>query len=105
MARLLYMSNSMIDGKGCFAGVDLIPGILIPIPGHDVKDETKFNLYREDESMFMPYNPFCFLNHSENNNADVYEDEDGNFVLLIAKVIKADQEITIDYGEGWDEYE
>lgn len=98
MARMFYVRESQIHGRGVFAGVDLLPGIVIPVPSLRIKEPDDFSLDTEVGNL-RPYNPFCFLNHSSQANASLYLYEDDKLYLGILKVILTGEEIVINYEE------
>jgi hypothetical protein len=101
ICTLFKVKRSQIHGKGCFAGVDLVPGIMFPIPTTQVPEKncTEKTFYWEDE-YYEPYKPFCYLNHSDYPNAEVFWFEDDNTLYLYTnKLILQDHEITINYDQ------
>ena len=102
ICTLFKVQQSKIHGRGLFAGVDLLPGLMVPVVAHEVDTDhvTRKTVYVDDKC-WEPYHPFAFINHSDNPNAELFWCEDADCLyLLILKVIEADHELTIDYGEA-----
>lgn len=82
-----------------FAGVDLLPGLMVPIVAAEVDEEHCTRKTIEVVGTYWePYHPFAFINHSDNPNAEIFWCEDSDCLFLhILKVIETDHEITINY--------
>ena len=98
-AELFYVEDSAIHGKGLFAKSDISKGTYL---GEYLGPETTENgmhvLWTEDEDGEWigrdGKNALRYLNHNTKPCAE-FDD----YELYAIKKIKADQEITIDYGE------
>ena len=93
--KLLYADRSKIHGRGCFAGVDLVPGVMIPVPTMAAIANSDYNLELEDRVVSL-YTPFRFLNHSEVPNCEVQEWEE-TLYLCVTGVVRSGDELTINY--------
>jgi len=98
---IFIISESKIHGLGVMALCDFpkdytecIHGEYIP---SELDDGTCFEI--EGDYSLKPYAPYRYLNHSENPNCEVIELEDFPGLWLSTKqIIKAGEELTIDYG-------
>ena len=95
ICSLLNVKRSQIHGRGCFAGVDLSPGIMIPITNTLVEKETDWTI-TDGEQVYDLFAPFRFLNHSDNANAEVVWIDDIMY-LHIMELTKVGHELTINY--------
>jgi len=99
-----HKAISKIHGRGCFASFPMnkgekqfVPSFLQPKPNDrsvciDYNGATWYDLF----------NPFCFLNHSNRPNAELYWcDKENGFILELIEDVVNGEEITFDYGEGW----
>ena len=93
---------STIHGNGVFAieyirkgRWQYIYGELITLQPHPM---AHFCFVADGDLMFLPYAPFCWLNHQKRPNCAVYEDENGVYYIEALRGIKVDEELTIDYG-------
>jgi len=99
ICTLFKVQQSQIHGRGLFAGVDLLPGLMVPVVAHEVDaDSVSRKTIYVDDMLLEPYHPFAFLNHSDNPNTELFWCEDAECIyLLILKVVEADHELTINY--------
>lgn len=95
--------KSSIHGQGVFADSRINRGEWQWVYG-EVKPLTmghcclKYSFIwgdREDE-MYIPFAPWCFLNHSDDPNCEV-EEYNGKLTITALKRINAGEELTIDY--------
>jgi len=97
--KLFYVEDSAIHGKGLFARVDIKAGTYLgEYKGPETSDNGMHVLWTEDENGGWigrdGKNALRYLNHNTRPSAE-FDD----YELFAVKKIKADQEITIDYGE------
>ena len=98
-AKLFYVEDSPIHGKGLFALSDIKKGTYLgEYLGPETTDNGMHVLWTEDEDGEWlgrdGKNALRYLNHNTKPCAEFDEYE-----LFSLKKIKANQEITIDYGE------
>ena len=110
LGNILTVKDSALHGKGIFSITNFSEGQTIAkIEGElidadeCVKREEDGNVYifwKEDDEYIDVANHsiFKFINHSCDYNCDVDEDDDGNLILIAARDISEDEELTIDYG-------
>lgn len=102
--KKIYIAKSAINGKGIFAGEDILAGDRVQyIKGKPVKNVVKSkkdsrainNWIGVSKQFWMNTEgtPFRFINHSCNPNAAIM----GTKTLVALKNIKKDTEVTIDY--------
>lgn len=104
ICTLFTVKRSKIHGRGLFAGVDLLPGLMVPIVAAETDEEhcTRKTIEVGD-TYWEPYHPFAFLNHSDYPNAEIFWCEEYECLYLhILKVIESNHEITIDYDSDGD---
>ncbi len=118
----IYINESPIHGKGVFAHSRIkedewqyIYGWIYqykPIWGRAKESATKalkdfeqawtYGFEWDDDSGFVPFTPWRYLNHSADPNCEVAEPEDsnGNSILIVTALcsIAPNKELTIDYG-------
>ncbi len=102
----IRVADSSIHGRGVFASEKIPKGRWQYIYGevHAYIPDAPGNLrcfwWGEEESVFNPYEPWCYLNHSDDPNCDVGGDtEPGSVLILTAlRTIKPHEELTINYG-------
>ena len=100
----VYIDKSSIHGRGVFAN-ELIEtddwqwvygDLRIILPG------DRFEPYgvEWDHRTFIPYAPWCCVNHSTTPNCEINETESSRPILIITalRTILPDEEILIDYG-------
>ena len=98
-AKLFYVEDSPIHGKGLFARCDIKKGTYLgEYLGPETTDNGMHVLWTEDEDGEWigrdGKNALRYLNHNTKPCAE-FDD----YELFAVKNIKLDQEITIDYGE------
>jgi len=100
LPALVYTDKSKIHGTGVFAGVDLPAWLHLLIPCQDrpaAKNQTVDDSFGDG---LFPQAPFCYLNHSDEPNSEVVYDEE-DLYLVLRQTVKADHELTIDYGDQY----
>lgn len=99
------INESGIHGMGVFANEVIKTGdwtymygeFRIMLPG-DPYETFAVEVY---DKVFIPYAPFCFVNHSDNPNCEMLEDEESLWPMLYIRAlrrIKRNEELTFDYG-------
>lgn len=100
--KLTYVMDSGIHGKGLFAKVDLKSSTYLgEYDGPEAKRNGSHVLWVFDEERIIGRsgkNKLRYLNHSQEYSAEF----DG-FELYTVHFINAGDEITINYGEDWDD--
>ena len=104
VGRTLYVAPSEIHGRGCFTTDVLRPATRFRIPFYETKYET-FTSVLTEGGLYELYSPFRFLNHSSDPNCEVYQLDDGSFELYTLREVAPHEELTIHYGEDWDDPE
>jgi len=118
----IYIDNSPIHGKGVFAYSCIkkdewqcIYGWIYkykPVWGRAKESATQalkdfeqawtYGFEWDNDSGFVPFAPWCYLNHSNDPNCEVVEPEEakGNSILIVTALrsIPKNRELTIDYG-------
>ena len=113
----MYVDNSKIHGKGLFTREYLAIGrvfrlVSYRVPKESVEDDTdEWEAERSytktldlnpravedtDGGWHNFFNPFCFLNHSDDPNSVLYY-EDEKFTLEIIKSVHPKEVVTFDY--------
>ncbi len=95
-----YKKRSHIHGFGCFSEDLLLAGEEFDLPSYVDSLEPDDKTVWVGDIPYQLYNPFCFLNHSDDPNAALWWNEDGFFLTPIRDIPNG-QEIFIDYGEDW----
>jgi len=92
--------TSPIHGNGVFAqrriakgSWQFIYGEVLPLQEHPLDHYC----FEHKDGMYLPYAPFCWLNHSETPNCD-FEFRNDTLIIWAEKAIKRGEELTIDYG-------
>ena len=100
--KLTYVSDSGIHGKGLFARVRIEKGAYLgEYEGPVAKKNGSHVLWVYDEDGVVGRsgrNKLRYLNHSNNSSAEF----DG-FELFASRRIEIDEEITINYGDDWED--
>ena len=66
ICTLFKVQQSQIHGRGLFAGVDLLPGLMVPVVAHEVDaDSVSRKTIYVDDMLLEPYHPFAFLNQAQ----------------------------------------
>jgi len=99
---LVERRQSEIHGSGVFSREFILKdnwayiyGEVIPLQPHPMEHYCM----EHDHGQWLPYAPWCWLNHSEDPNCEFAWDEDEEIYCLIAlRLIEPDEELTIDYG-------
>ncbi|HGX93617.1 MAG TPA: SET domain-containing protein-lysine N-methyltransferase [Candidatus Tenderia sp.] len=96
----VYVKKSAIHGLGLFANKKIKKGELIgeidkAIPS---QEDGPHVLWLSEGDGYRVKGPMKYINHSAKPNAVYYDD----FTVVALRNIKADEEITHYYGEGWD---
>ena len=90
------VKQSSIHERGVFAFADIDAEYWQYIYGVWCTDENEYCFDRGGHC-WEPYQPFCYLNHSNTPNCEVYQYE--NVMIIEAlRDIKRGEELTIDYG-------
>lgn len=107
----IKVSNSQIQGQGVFACEDIEEGhwqyvygkLTILTPGDPME---RYVIEFDEAQVYMPYAPFCYLNHSNDPNCEIADcDNDSlNSIMTIEALrdIKLFEELTINYGDDWE---
>ena len=102
--KLTYVTDSVIHGKGLYAKVDIPSGTYLgEYEGPVAKKNGSHVLWVYDDEDIVGRsgrNKLRYLNHSK----DFCAEFDG-FELFANRHIKAGEEITINYGDDWDDVE
>lgn len=110
LQNILSVKESNLHGKGIFANVKFNSGQTITSIVGDLIDADECVKREEDGNVYIfwksddeyidvsKHSVLKFINHSCDYNCDVDEDENGNLILIAARDIKKDEELTIDYG-------
>ena len=98
------IAESTIHGRGVFAVEPIRKGHWQLMYGYTIqycpgRPDTAFGFWNGDPTMYVPYAPFCFLNHSARPNCDVEWYETGSPAVYALRRILAGEELTICYGE------
>ena len=99
--QLYEVRTSPIHGRGLFATCDIPKETLIgTIEGKPTKRDGSYTIWMDDDEGnsvgLRIMNDLRFVNHARPPNAGFYEDE-----LWSVRRIRAGEEITHDYGQGW----
>ncbi len=99
----IYVKESPIHGKGCFARIPIKKGDFIgEYQGPPSKKDGTYVLWVQEEDEVWRgvngKNQLKFLNHSAKPNAFF----DGTMLYALKK-IKKDEEVTFHYGEEWED--
>ena len=95
----VVIKRSPIHGKGLFASKRIQKGELLGrIKGPRVTCDGPYVLWLDDRHGVHVMGELKFINHSNRPNACYYDD----LTVMAIKTIKAGEEITHNYGEGWD---
>ena len=100
--KLTYVTDSEIHGRGLFASLDIEEGTYLgEYIGPVAKRNGSHVLWVYDENGVVGRsgrNKLRYLNHSSDASAEF----DG-FDLYASRMIRRNEEITINYGEDWDD--
>jgi hypothetical protein len=102
----VQVKKSPIDGWGVFAvwaieegDWEYLYGKLIKLePGNPMID---YAFEWDDERVYLPYAPFCYLNHSDDPNCEVdtwWSEEPPILTITALRNIEPNEELTISYG-------
>ena len=93
--------QSSIHGLGVFARNEIEEDHWQYIYGDETDDppvhQQKYCFVGYGCSWFLPYRPFKYLNHSDEPNC-VVVDEEGTMIITALHLILPGEELTIDYG-------
>jgi len=96
---MVTVKDSRIHGKGLFAEQFITAGTLIgKLEGPRTRDDGPHVLWISDEVGIHGQNDIRYVNHAKAPNACYFDDGD----LIALRDIPPGEEITHDYGEGWD---
>lgn len=96
MALRFYVDHSKIHGRGMFARSALKIGRSFDVPSSKAPKDGHFVVQDPDGGYHLLYNPYGFMNHSDDPNAVLYFDGEC-FTLELIKSIKKDEEVVFDY--------
>jgi SET domain-containing protein len=97
---IVYVDDSSIHGKGLFAKTFIPSGTVIGIvQGQPTTIDGDHVLWIDENSGFHVKCDLRYINHSDTPNAAYYN----NLEVCATQDIKAGDEITHDYGAGWEE--
>ena len=99
---------SQIDGRGCFTNMAFYEGEMFTVPHKESTTATRFDITLEDGTVVTPLGAACFINHSAEPNAHIHEVSPVGFgvrtlILEFLRDVEPGEEITIHYGEDWDD--
>lgn len=99
---LIEIRRSPIHGHGVFAKKVIRPGTIQNIYGYLTEyipgsQTERYGFEWDDKYHFVPWAPWCFLNHSTEPNCYVYVEGDNVFIEAIERIYTG-SELTIDYG-------
>ncbi len=107
----ILVKQSKLHGKGIFSSVFIPEGTeILKIIGEEISEGECIRRENEEDNVYIFYkddNTYIdtknsdkvkFINHSCDYNCLVDEDDSGNLILVAAKNISPDEELTIDYG-------
>lgn len=98
---MLVVRHSALHGRGCFASAAIEADQVIGrMEGEPTRDNGDHVIWTTDDKAISVTNDLRYLNHSRDPNAEV-DDETLDVVAL--RPIAPGDEITIDYGDEWDE--
>jgi len=96
---MIIVGDSIIHGKGLFARQDIRKNTIIgEVTGCITGEDGPYVLWLTDTQGIRVENDLRYINHSAKPNAIYYDD----LTVVALKDIKAGEEITHYYGEGWD---
>ena len=97
--KQVYVSKSAIHGRGIFAAKTFRSEDLIGVfEGRPTRRDGRHVLWLSDTEALRVENDLRFINHSAAPNAEARGTE-----LVALRPIKPGNEITIHYGDDWDE--
>lgn len=97
---IVYVDDSSIHGKGLFAKSFIPSGTVIGVAqGSPTTDNGDHVLWLDENSGFHVQCDLRYINHSDTPNATYYD----NLEVCAIRDIQAGEEITHDYGAGWEE--
>ena len=96
---LVYVDDSAIHGKGLFAKTFIPSGAVIGVvQGRPTKTDGAHVLWISEDNGIHVLCDLRYINHSDNPNA-AYQD---NLEVCAMRNIEPGEEITHDYGAGWE---
>ncbi len=97
--KKVYVGDSDIHGQGLFAKKKIKRGELIgKIEANKAKKNGPYVLWVADNEGYKVKGPLKYINHSNKPNAAYLDD----LTVVALKDIKKGDEITHNYGDGWD---
>ena len=109
--KYVRVKRSKIHGSGIFASVNIHKNkVIMKIEGEVISGDECERREEEDNNVYIFWNgddcyidtantkKIKYINHNCDYNCDVEEDENGGLVLVSEVLIKAGEELTIDYG-------
>lgn len=98
---MIDVRPSALHGRGLFATVAIAPGgVLGRMEGEPTAENGDHVIWTEDEQAILVTNELRYINHDRNPNAEV---DDKTLEVVALRRIEAGEEITIDYGDEWDD--
>jgi hypothetical protein len=98
---MLDVRLSALHGRGCFASAAIDTGAVVGrMEGEPTRDDGDHVIWSADDAGLLVTNDMRYLNHSRDPNAEV---DDATLDVVALRPIAPGEEITIDYGDEWDE--
>jgi len=98
---IVYVDDSSIHGKGLFAKTFIPSGTVIGVAqGRPTTTDGEHVLWIDENDGFHIQCDLRYINHSDAPNAAYYD----NLDVCAMRDIEAGEEITHDYGAGWEDW-
>jgi uncharacterized protein len=98
---VLDVRSSALHGRGCFASAAIEAGDVIGrMEGEPTGENGDHVIWTADDSGLRVTNHMRYLNHSRDPNAEV---DDATLEVIALRPIAPGEEVTIDYGDEWDD--
>lgn len=98
---IVYVDDSSIHGKGLFAKTFIPSGTVIGVvQGEPTTTDGEHVLWIDESEGFHVQCDLRYINHSDTPNATFYD----NLDVCATRDIKAGEEITHNYGAGWEDW-
>lgn len=113
MQSATYVGKSKLHGRGLFINHSIVKGTVVAIAtvlpidkkDNDAIEKTALGEYLfwwNDEQTAVVFGDLSFANHSDSPNCSIRRTPSAKRIALIAlRSIKADEELTYDYGTVW----
>jgi SET domain-containing protein len=96
----VYVDDSFIHGKGLFAKYFIPSGAVIGlVQGQPTTEDGDYVLWTDETNGIHVHCDLRYINHSDDPNAVYYD----NLEVCAMRDIQAGEEITHNYGAGWEE--